>query len=154
FGLDVNVPGMLVAVVARPPVFGGKLKSYNADKAKAIPGVQHVIEIERGVAVVADGFWPAKRAREVLEIAWDEGPLASLDSRAQREEYAALAREPGAVALKQGDAAAAFSSAAKKFEAIYDVPYLAHATMEPMNCVADVRADSAEVWTGTQFQTG
>ena len=153
FGLDVNVPGLLVAVVARPPVFGGKLKSFNAERAKAIPGVQEVVEIERGVAVVADGFWPAKRAREALEIVWDEGPLASLDSHAQREQYAELARKPGAVAKKQGDAANAFSNAAKKFEAIYEFPYLAHATMEPRNCVADVRADSAEVWTGTQFQT-
>jgi len=154
FGLDVNVPGMLVAVVARPPVFGAKLQSFKAEKAKAIPGVQHVVEIERGVAVVADGFWPAKRAREALEVAWDEGPLASLDSRTQREQYAELARKPGVVTLKQGDAATALGTAAKKFEAIYDLPYLAHATMEPMNCVADVRADSAEVWTGTQYQTG
>src|SRR5947207_1784050 len=153
FGLDVNVPGMLVAVVARPPVFGGKLKSFNADKAKAIPGIQHVIEIERGVAVVADGFWPAKSAREALEIAWNKGPLAWLDSRTQHEQYAELARKPGAVAKKEGDAANALSNAAKKFEAVYDLPYLAHATMEPMNCVADVRADSTEVWTGTQFQT-
>jgi isoquinoline 1-oxidoreductase beta subunit len=154
FGLDVNVPGMLVAVIARPPVFGAKLKSFNADKAKASPGVQHVVEIERGVAVVADGFWPAKRAREALEIIWEEGPLASLASPIQREQYAALARKPGAVAMKLGDAATALGSAARRFEAIYDLPYLAHAPMEPMNCVADVRANSAEVWTGTQFQTG
>jgi isoquinoline 1-oxidoreductase beta subunit len=154
FGLDVNVPGMVVAVIARPPVFGAKLKSFNAEKAKAIPGVQRVVEIERGVAVVADGFWPAKRGREALEIIWDEGPLASLDSRTQREQYAELARKPGTLALKQGDVARALGGAAKRFEAIYDLPYLAHATMEPMNCVADVRADSAEVWTGTQYQTG
>ncbi|MCI0743906.1 MAG: molybdopterin-dependent oxidoreductase, partial [Verrucomicrobia subdivision 3 bacterium] len=153
FGIDVNVPGMLVAVVARPPVFGAKLKSFNADKAKAIPGVRHVVQIERGIAVVAEGFWPAKRAREALEISWDEGPLARLDSRTQREQYAELARKPGAVAKKEGDAANALGNAARKFEAIYDLPYLAHATMEPMNCVADVRADSCEIWTGTQFQT-
>src|SRR5437016_3010582 len=154
FGLDVNVPGMVVAVIARPPVFGAKLKSFNAEKAKAIPGVQRVVEIERGVAVVADGFWPAKHGREALEIIWDEGPLASLDSRTQREQYAELARKAGTLALKQGDVATALGGAAKRFEAIYDLPYLAHATMEPMNCVADVRADSAEVWTGTQYQTG
>ncbi|HTD68616.1 MAG TPA: xanthine dehydrogenase family protein molybdopterin-binding subunit [Candidatus Limnocylindria bacterium] len=153
FGLDVNVPGMLVAVVARAPVFGGKLKSFNADKAKAVPGVRHVVEIERGVAVVADGFWPAKLGREALEISWDEGALATLDSNKQREGYAELARKPGAVAKKEGDAANALGGAAKKFESVYDLPYLAHATMEPLNCVADVRADSAEVWTGTQFQT-
>src|SRR6266581_3039936 len=102
FGLDVKVPGMLVAVVARPPVFGGKLKSFNADKAKAVPGVRHVVEIERGVAVVADGFWPAKLGREALEIVWDEGPLVSLDSRAQRDKYAELAKKPGAVTKKEG----------------------------------------------------
>jgi isoquinoline 1-oxidoreductase beta subunit len=153
FGLDVNLPGMLVAVVARPPVFGGKFKSFNADKAKAVPGVRQVISIERGVAIVADGFWPAKRARELLEISWDEGPLASLDSKTQREQYAELAKKPGAVARKEGDAEALFGRAAKKLSAVYELPYVAHATMEPMNCVADVRADSCEIWVGTQFQT-
>jgi isoquinoline 1-oxidoreductase beta subunit len=153
FGLDVTVPGMLVALVARPPVFGGKMKSYSADKAKAVPGVRHVVAIERGVAVVADGFWPAKLGREALEVVWDEGPLATLDSQAQGKHYAELAQKPGAVARKVGDAAAALGKAAKKFEAVYDLPYLAHATMEPMNCVADVRADRCEIWTGTQFQT-
>src|SRR5438132_2033521 len=117
FGLDVSVPGMLVAVVARPPVFGGKVKSVDAAKAKATPGVRHVVEIDRGVAVVADGFWSAKLGREALEIVWDEGPLAGLDSRAQREQYAELAKTPGAVALKKGDAATAMGGAAKKLEA-------------------------------------
>jgi isoquinoline 1-oxidoreductase beta subunit len=154
FGLDVQAPGMLVAVVARPPVFGGKVKSFKADKARAVPGVRHVIEIERGVAVVADGFWPAKKGRQALEIVWDEGPLATRHSRAQGEEYADLAKKPGTTARKEGDVAAALAKAAKTFEAVYDLPYLAHATMEPMNCVADVRADSCEVWVGTQFQTG
>jgi len=154
FGLDVNVPGMLVAVVARPPVFGGKLKSFNADKTKAVPGVRYVVEIERGVAVVADGFWPAKLGREALEIVWDEGPRASLDSRTQREEYAGLAKKTGVVAKNDGEAVSALSKASKKLEAIYDLPYLAHATMEPMNCVGDVRADSCEIWVGTQFQSG
>ena len=154
FGLDVNVPGMLVAVVARPPVFGGQLKNFNADKAKAVPGVRYVVEIERGVAVVADGFWPAKLGREALEIVWDEGPRASLDSRTQREEYAGLAKKTGVVAKNEGEAVSALSKASKKLEAIYDLPYLAHATMEPMNCVADVRADSCEIWVGTQFQSG
>ena len=153
FGIDVNVPGMLVAVVARPPVFGGKVKTFNADKAKAVPGVRHVIQINRGIAVVADGFWPAKLGREALEISWDEGALATLDSNKQRQQYAELAKQPGIVVRKEGDVAKALSRAAKTFEAVYDVPYLAHATMEPMNCVADVRADSCEIWVGTQFQT-
>jgi len=122
FGLDVKVPGMLVAVVARPPVFGGNAKSFNADRAKAVPGVRHVVEIDRGIAVVADGFWPAKLGREALEIVWDEGPLAGLDSRTQREQYAELAKQPGAVARKEGDAAAAMGGAAKKLEAVYECP--------------------------------
>src|SRR5207249_147122 len=84
---------MLVAVVARPPVFGGKVKSFNADKAKAIAGVRNVVQIDRGVAVVADGFWQAKLGREALEVTWDEGSLAGLDSAAQRDQYAALAKE-------------------------------------------------------------
>lgn len=153
FGIDVDRPGMLVAVVARPPVFGGKLKSFDASRAKAIPGVRHVTAIDRGIAVVADGFWPAKLGREALEIVWDDGELAMLESDRQREQYAALAEKPGAVARQEGDAAKALAGAAKKFEAVYDLPYLAHATMEPMNCVADVRPDSCEIWVGTQFQT-
>jgi len=154
FGLDVQRPGMLVALVARPPVFGGKVKSFNADKARAVPGVRHVVQIHRGVAVVADGFWPAKKGREALELVWDDGPLAGLDSRTQLEQYAELAKKPGVAARKEGDAAGALTNAAKSFEAVYDLPYLAHATMEPINCVADVGADRCEVWVGTQFQTG
>src|SRR2546428_2758240 len=153
FGLDVVVPNMLVAVVARPPVFGGKVQSFNAEKTKAVAGVRDVVQIERGVAVVADGFWPAKLGREALEIAWDEGSLAGLDSSKQREQYAALAKESGAVAKKEGDAATAMGQATQKLEATYELPYLAHAPMDPLNCVADVRADGADVWTGTQFQT-
>lgn len=153
FGLDVTVPGMLVAVVARAPVFGAKLKSFNADQAKMVPGVRHILQIERGVAVIADGFWPAKRGREALALTWDEGPLAGLNSIGQSAEYAALAKKPGVVAKKEGDAPQALGGAAKKLEAVYDLPYLAHATMEPMNCVADVRADRCEIWVGTQFQT-
>jgi isoquinoline 1-oxidoreductase beta subunit len=154
FGLDVKVPGMLVALIARPPVFGGRLKRFDGGKAKAIPGVRHVIEIERGVAVVAEGFWAAKQGRDLLEVTWDEGPHARLDSRAQREQYAALAKKPGAVAKRQGNLGEAMGKAARRLEATYEVPYLAHATMEPLNCVAHVRADACDVWTGTQFQTG
>jgi isoquinoline 1-oxidoreductase beta subunit len=154
FGIDVKVPGVLVAVVARPPVFGGKVKSFNAARAKAVPGVRHVVEIDRGVAVVADGYWPAVKGREVLAVVWDEGPLSGLDSRTQRERYAELARQQGAVATNKGDVAAAMGRVTKKLEAVYELPYLAHATMEPLNCVADVRPDGCEIWTGTQFQTG
>ncbi|MBC7889848.1 MAG: xanthine dehydrogenase family protein molybdopterin-binding subunit [Ferruginibacter sp.] len=153
FGLDVKVAGLLTALIARPPVFGGKVKSFNADKAKAIPGVKHVVEIERGIAVVADGFWPAKLGREALEIVWDEGALKDLDSITQRKQYAALAKEPGVSARKEGDVAASMAGAVKKIDATYELPYLAHAPMEPLNCVADVKVDSCEIWVGTQFQT-
>jgi isoquinoline 1-oxidoreductase beta subunit len=154
FGLDVNLPDMLVALVARPPVFGGKVQSFDATQALAVPGVKQVVQIDRGVAVLATGFWPAKLGRDALKVTWDDGALAALDSRTQGDEYAALAKEPGAVAKKEGDAAAAYDSADKKLDAVYDLPYLAHATMEPLNCVAHVRSDGCDVWTGTQFQTG
>jgi isoquinoline 1-oxidoreductase beta subunit len=154
FGLDVKMPGLLTAVVARSPVFGGKVKSFNADKAKAIKGVKDVVQIDRGIAVVADGFWPAKLGREALEIVWDEGALATLDSKQQTAQYAELATQPGAVAKKEGDVAAAKGKAVKTLDVVYDLPYLAHAPMEPLNCVADVKADSCEIWVGTQFQTG
>lgn len=153
FGLDARVPGMLTAVVARPPVFGGKVKSVNAEKAKAVPGVKKVVQWETGVAVLADGFWPAKVGRDALEVTWDDGPLAGLNSTKQREQYAALAQQPGAVARQQGDIAAGMATASKTLEAVYELPYLAHATMEPLNCLAHVRPDGVEIWTGTQMQT-
>lgn len=154
FGIDVNLPGMLVAVVARPPVFGGRVRSFDPTMAKAVPGVKHVVEIDGGVAVVADGFYSAKLGRDALSVTWDEGPLATLDSDTQGEEYAKLAAEPGAVARNEGDAATALARAPRNLEAVYELPYLAHATMEPLNAVADVRQDGCDVWVGTQFQTG
>ncbi|MFO0838103.1 MAG: xanthine dehydrogenase family protein molybdopterin-binding subunit [Phycisphaerae bacterium] len=153
FGIDVNLPGMLVAVVARAPVFGGKLKRFDAGKAQAISGVRHVVEIERGVAVVADGYWQAQKGRAALDVEWDDGAMAGYNTPAQRAEYAALAAKPGAVARNDGDVEAAIEKAARKLEAIYELPFLAHATMEPMNCVADVRPDGCEVWVGSQLQT-
>ena len=153
FGLDIKVPGMLTALIKRPPVFGGKVKSFNADKAKAIKGVKDVIEIDRGIAVVADGFWAAKLGRDALEVTWDEGPLSNLNTADQGKQYEALANEAGVVAKNEGDVNAAKSKAVKTIEVSYDLPYLAHAPMEPLNCVADVKADSCEIWVGTQFQT-
>lgn len=153
FGLDVKVPGLLTAVIARPPVFGGRVKSFDPAKAKSIAGVKHVIQIDRGIAVVADGFWPAKLGRDALDIVWDDGELATLDSKTQTEQYAKLADQAGASANKTGDTKIAKDKSARKFEAVYDMPYLAHAPMEPLNCVADVKAESCEIWVGTQFQT-
>jgi isoquinoline 1-oxidoreductase beta subunit len=153
FGIDVKVPGLLTAVVERPPVFGGKVRSFDATRAKAVDGVRAVVEIPSGVAVVADSFWSAKLGRDALEVSWDEGSLAGLDSGDQGRQYAEMAREEGVVVRRDGDPAAAFAGAAKKIEVVYDLPYLAHACMEPMNATAHVRADEVEVWAPTQFQT-
>ena len=129
------------------------MKSFKADKAKAVPGVQEVVQVPSGVAVVATGFWPAKQARDALEIEWDEGPNAQLSTETLFEQYANLAKTPGAIAKKEGDPRQALPKTAKQLNAEYKVPYLAHATMEPLNCVVDLRPDSCEIWTGTQFQT-
>jgi isoquinoline 1-oxidoreductase beta subunit len=153
FGMDVKVPGLLTAVVARSPVFGGKVKAFDPTRAKAVKGVRAVVEIPSGVAVVADSFWKAKLGRDALDITWDEGLLAGLDSAEQGRQYAELASQPGGVARRDGDPAAAFASAEKKIEAVYDFPYLAHACMEPMNATAHVRDGEVEVWAPTQFQT-
>ena len=153
FGLDVQIPGMFTAVVARAPVFGGKVVSFNADKAREVAGVKDVVQVPSGVAVIASGFWPAKLGRDKLEIKWDDGPNASLSSVGMREQYSKLAQSPGIVAKQIGDPAKALAGAAKTVTAEFEVPYLAHATMEPLNCVVDLRADSCEIWSGTQFQT-
>jgi isoquinoline 1-oxidoreductase beta subunit len=154
FGLDVKIPGMMTVVVARSPVFGGKVASFNADAAKAVKGVRNVLQVPSGIAVIAEGFWPAKLGRDKLEIKWDEGASAILSTVGMREQYAGLAQKAGKVARKVGDPAKALASAAKTITAEYEVPYLAHAPMEPLNCVVDLRANSCEIWTGTQFQTG
>lgn len=153
FGIDVRLPGLLVAVVARCPVFGGRVRSFNAARARALPGVRHVVQISSGVAVVADGYWPAKKGQDALSVTWDEGANANVSSAGITQLYAGLARNPGAVARHEGDAAAALAAAARRVEATYEVPYLAHATMEPMNCTAHVRRDGCDIWAPTQFQT-
>ena len=153
FGMDVVVPNMLTAVVARPPVFGATLKNFSATAAKTVPGVKEVVPIDSGVAVVADSFWAASRGREALIVDWHAGPLAKLDSAGQGKEYQALAQQEGRIATNRGDAAAILTTATSKIEAVYQMPYLAHATMEPLNCVADVRPESCEIWVGTQMQT-
>jgi isoquinoline 1-oxidoreductase subunit beta len=152
FGLDVRFPGLMVAVVERSPVFGGKVKSFNADKAKAVPGVKAVVEIPSGVAVVAEHFWAAKKGRAALAVEWDLGPGAEADSDAMWTQYRALGDQPGLKAAAQGDAATALAGA-ELVQADYEVPYLAHATMEPMNCTVKAGPDGCEIWAGTQFQT-
>jgi isoquinoline 1-oxidoreductase beta subunit len=152
FGLDVRQPGMLTAVVARCPVFGGTLKRFDAAGAKRIRGVRDVVKIDSGVAVLADDFWAAKRGRDALDLEWNEGPHAAVTSASIRADFErALAQ--GIAVRSEGDVAKALQGG-RKFEAVYEVPYLAHACMEPMNCTAHVRADGADVWVGTQGQTG
>jgi len=153
FGMDVKLPGLLTARVVRCPVFGGKVASFNADKAKAVPGVKHVVQISSGVAVVADNYWTASKGAQALEIKWDEGKLATLNSADIMKKYAELAKQPGKVARNQGNADAALASAPRKFERVFEAPFLAHATMEPMNCTADVKAASCDVYVPTQGQT-
>ena len=153
FGIDVRVPGMQYAVLARCPVFGGKVAGFDASKAKAVPGVKQVLPVSNGVAVVADNTWSAMEGRRALQIQWDEGPHANTSSASIRKLFADLAAKPGAVARKQGDAEAALAGAAKRVEAVYEAPYLAHAPMEPLNCVAHVRPDGCDVWASTQIQT-
>ncbi len=153
FGIDVRRPGMLHASVEHCPVFGGKVASFDATKAKAIPGVKDVIQIPTGVAVVADNTWTAFQGRKALDIKWDEGPNAAVSSAPIRKSFEDACETSGVVSRKEGDAAAGLASAAQKLEAVYEAPYQAHATMEPMNGTADVRADGVDLWVPTQFQT-
>jgi isoquinoline 1-oxidoreductase beta subunit len=150
---DVKLPGMLTALVAHPARFGGKVKSFDAARAKAVSGVVDVVAIPQGVAVLAEDFWSAKKGRDALAVEWDESQALKLGSEEIMAEYRRLVATPGATAKKQGDVAAAFGSAAKTFEAVYEFPYLAHATMEPMNCVVKLSADACELWYGAQFQS-
>jgi isoquinoline 1-oxidoreductase beta subunit len=153
FGLDVKRPGMLYASLERCPVFGGKVASFDASKAKAVPGVKNVVQISNGVAVLADNTWAAMEGRKALTIQWDEGARANTSSASLRQMFMDLAAKPGAVARNTGDADAALAGAATKIEAVYEAPYLSHAPMEPLNCVAHVTADHCEVWAGTQIQS-
>ncbi|KAA0891790.1 xanthine dehydrogenase family protein molybdopterin-binding subunit [Oryzomonas rubra] len=153
FGIDVHTPGMLTAVIARPPVFGGTVKGFDPQKALAVPGVKQVVAVPAGVAVVADGFWPAQKGRELLEITWDEGQWAQISTPAMREEYSRLSAMPGLAARHDGDAPAELARADRPLQAEYEVPYLAHATMEPLNCFVDLQADRCLIRTGSQFQT-
>ena len=152
FGIDVKLPGLLTAKVVRCPVFGGKVARFNADKAKAVPGVKQVVQISTGVAVVADNYWSASRGAQALDITWDEGPLAKLTTAEILTRYKELAQKPGKVARNDGNADTAIANS-KSFERTFEAPFLAHATMEPMNCTADYRADGCDVYVPTQGQT-
>lgn len=154
FGIDVRFPGLRSAVVARAPTFGGAVKSFDGSKALAVPGVERVVQVPSGVAVVARDPWSAQRGREALRIEWEPGPGGALDTDALLARYRELSRTAGAVALEKGDPDAALARAAARLELEYDVPYLAHAPMEPLGCAVRIEGDRCELWTGTQFQTG
>lgn len=152
FGQDIHFDGLLTAVVARPPVFGGSVKSFDASATKKIKGVRNVVQVPTGVAVIADNYWAAKQGRDTLKVDWDLGPNAKLDSQALLEEFRKLAATEGLTAAKAGDSKAALAKASKKVEAEYSLPYLAHSPMEPLNCAVRIDKDGCEIWTGTQMQ--
>ena len=153
FTLDVKLPGMLTAVVAHAPRFDATLKTFDATEAKKIKGVQDVVALPTGVAVVAKDFWSAKKGRDALRIEWDESAAFALNSDQILADYKNQAQNPGVVARHEGDAAQVLPQAAKTLEASYAFPYLAHAAMEPMNCVVQFDGDRAQIWNGEQFQT-
>jgi isoquinoline 1-oxidoreductase subunit beta len=150
FGIDVKLPGMKIAAIAICPVFGGKLKSVNEAKAKAVKGVHQVVRLDAAVAVVADHMGAAKKGLAALDVQWDEGPNAKLSTADIVRELDAASQKPGVIARNDGEVEKAFAGAAKKIEAIYQVPLLAHAALEPMNCTVHVSPDSCEIWVGTQ----
>ena len=150
YGIDVTVPGMQYAAVARCPVFGGKARGFKDEKARAVPGVRAVVPIRRGVAVVADSTWAAFKGREALEVSWDEGPGASESTAALRARCEALLKQEGKVLRDDGRTDAALKGAATRVEAVYELPFLAHAPMEPVNATAHVEKDRCTVWAPTQ----
>jgi isoquinoline 1-oxidoreductase beta subunit len=154
YGIDVKVPGAQVGSIERCPVFGGKVETFDASAAKAIKGVSHVVQVTNGIAVVGDSFWSVMKGRRALKVKWNEGPLANLSSAEITRGYQDLAKQPGQVARKEGDAEKVLGGGGKVIEAVYQVPFLEHACMEPMNCTASVKADRCEVWVPTQNPGG
>ena len=150
FGIDVRVPDMLYASIAQCPVFGGKVKRYDFDVVSARRGVVQAVELEGAVALVADTFWHAKTALDAMPIEWDFGENADASSAEFMAEFKADLDKPGVVAAESGDVDGALAEAARSIEADYEVPYLAHATMEPLNCTAHVQPNRVDVWLGTQ----
>jgi isoquinoline 1-oxidoreductase beta subunit len=154
FTQDVQLPGMLVAVVAHPPRFGATVKSFDAGAARKLRGVVDVVQIPQGVAVLARDTWSARKGRDALKVEWDEGRAFRLGSAEILAKFRELAKTPGMTARREGDAEKALARAGKRLAAAYDFPYLAHAAMEPMNCVVRRTAEGCEVWNGEQLHTG
>ncbi|MGA7815600.1 molybdopterin cofactor-binding domain-containing protein [Caballeronia sp.] len=153
FGLDVRLPDMVYAAIVNSPVFGGTLVSVDDTNAKKIPGVRQVIKIDNGVAVIGDHTWAAKRGAAALDIKWNEGRSASYSTAKVVQELANASKQNGAVARKDGDVTKGFADAKTRVDAVYQQPFLAHATMEPVNCTVYVRADACDIWVGTQVPT-
>src|ERR1700729_4204832 len=153
FTIDVTFPDMLVALLQRPPLFGATVKSFDAAATKAVPGVVEVVQVPRGVAIVAKSFWAAKQGREALKVEWDDSKAEKRSTAAIMAEYRTLSGQPGTPARVDGDVAAALKGAAKTVSATYEFPYLAHAPMEPLDAVVKLDANSCEIWAGDQFQT-
>ena len=151
---DVFLPDMLVAVVAHPPLFGAKVRSFDARRARSVKGVVDVVQIPQGVAVLAHDTWSAKKGRDALSVEWDESGAFKLGSSEILARYRELAKTEGAIAKVEGDTAQAFAGAARTLYAEYEFPYLAHAPMEPLNCVIRLGTDGCEVWNGEQMNTG
>jgi isoquinoline 1-oxidoreductase beta subunit len=154
FTSDVKLLEMYTALVAHPPRFGAKVRSFNDKAARATKGVKQVLQIPSGIAVLGDDFWSAKQGRDALQIEWDESQAFNLSSNQILEQYRELSKQPGLVARNEGDSEAAMAQAAKVIEAEYTVPFLAHAAMEPMDCVVRIDALGCEIWNGEQMNTG
>ncbi|TAL93737.1 MAG: xanthine dehydrogenase family protein molybdopterin-binding subunit [Paraburkholderia sp.] len=153
FGLDVRVPDMVYAAIATCPVFGGTLAGVDDTNARKIPGVRQVVRFDNGVAVVGDHTWAVKRGVQALDIKWNEGAGAQVSMKQIVDDLANASQRTGAVARKEGDVKSGFSSAKTRVDAVYQQPFLAHATMEPVNCTVHVRPDGCDVWLGTQVPT-
>ena len=153
FTMDVYLPDMLTAVIARPPLFGATPRSIDRSGALKVPGVTDVVEVPAGVAVLGKGFWAARQGRAALRVEWDESKAERRGSDELLAEFRALAEKPGLSARRDGDPAAAFAGAVRTLEAVYEFPFLAHAPMEPLDCVVKLSGDRCEVWAGSQIQT-
>ncbi len=151
YGLDLQFPGMLTALVAHPPVFGAKVISFDDTTARTVKGVREVLQIPSGVAVIADHYWAALQGRNALNIKWDPGPHENINTSAQLEAYRELAKTKGTVSQYKGNATAAMTAAPRTIEVEYSFPYLAHAPMEPLNCTVKISPGKCEIWAATQW---
>jgi isoquinoline 1-oxidoreductase beta subunit len=152
FGMDVQLPGLLIAAVLHPPVWGGKATRVDSEKALKMPGVRRVLEIENAVAVAADTIWQAQNAADALNIDWDLPTNRDFDDDTLRQRWSKLAAESGKTISNQGDVSTAMAGAHRTLEAVYELPFQAHATPEPMNCTAHVQSNKCEIWAPTQNQ--